>query len=286
MGFPVFLVEAALILCPWSARAADDDDQIKHNIQIKSRHIFDSDVKAMSGEIDIIETELKYDLDFKIEGELPVTLSLDFNHIDLNENIPVNLPSHLEGRSFWFSTKFPMPFMDSEHYFMGVDIIPTLNTDSWKWRSGAFRLPFRIYGIYKESDSFILVAGVSVCPEYDTVVLPLLGLIYKPNDRLSFNLASSDPNISYKLTETTTLLWEFDYTLEEYEVTRSGTKGVVLKYREYSTGVGLQYKPCDYFRVVVSVGGVFNRRLDYRDGAGKVDPDAGLYTGGQINIKF
>ena len=69
----------------------------------------------------------------------------------------------------------------------------------------------KTYLIYKPSEEFILVGGLSIRPDYDQTVLPLLGVIYKPNDRLSFNRASDDPNISYVLDERATAFVEFDY---------------------------------------------------------------------------
>jgi len=169
---------------------------------------------------------------------------------------------------------------------MGLDIFPTLSTDSWEWKSGAFRIPFRGYLIFKESDDFILVGGVTVRPEYEREVIPLIGLIYRPNDRLSFNFASDDPNISYKLNDATLLRWEFQYAFDEYEVTRGAQEGVVLQYQEISSGFGIEHQFNETFKGTVSAGGVFNRQLEYKDDVGKVTPEAGFYTSLQLKVTF
>lgn len=255
-------------------------------VSVQSRAIFESDVEAQTDGIAVNETELEVMDKLKAFGELPIELSFKYGHTDINNDTPTFLPSHLEALNFGLGTKFPAFFINDDHYFMGVDIYPTLNTDDAAWASSAFRVPFRAYLIYKKSDDFILVGGIKIRPDYDSVVLPVLGLIYKPNDRLSFNLASDHPNIAYKLDDKTTLLWEFNYALEEYEVTRNGQKGVVLKYRDFSTGAGLEHAFTPHIKAAVNVGGVFSRRIEYRDDVGKVEPDAGLYAGGRLTANF
>jgi hypothetical protein len=248
-------------------------------VALRSWHIYGSDSGATAGKISITETEFDYAYKFKAFGELPVEMSVGVTHIDVDEDDPVEISSRLESRRLGLSTKFPAPFIEDDRFFMGLDVLPTLNTDDWEWEPRAFRMPFRSYLIFKESEDFILVAGISVRPGYDNEVMPVVGLIYRPNDRLSFNLAQDHPHIAYRLDEATKFVWEFDYALEEYEVTRGAQKGVVLKYREVSSGFGLQRRFGDNLEGALSVGAVFNRRLEYKDGAGKIAPDTALYAG-------
>ncbi|OGX19404.1 MAG: hypothetical protein A2Y04_00425 [Omnitrophica WOR_2 bacterium GWC2_45_7] len=264
----------------WAEEEAND------TLAVKSRHIFSSDIDATASDISMTETEFKYAHEFKAGGVLPIEYSFHFGHIDIEDDDPLDLPSHLESRSLGLGVKLPAPLLDQDKFFVGLDIFPTLNTDAWRWESSAFRLPFRSYLIYKESDDFILVGGVSVRPEYDTTVLPVLGVIYKPNDRLSFNLASENPNITYKFNDTTNLIWEFDYKLDEYEVRRSGQQGVVLEYRETSAGFGVEHAFNENVSGLLTVGGVFNRRLEYKDDVGKVIPDSGFYVNAKFTASF
>lgn len=250
------------------------------------KHIYSSNVQATSSEVAMTETALNFSHAFKMSSGMPVELSLDIGHIDIHYDGPVDLPSHLESRSLLTGVKFPAPFIADDRYFMGLDVKPTFNTDGYTWESGAFRVPLRAYLIYKETDDLVLVGGISVRPDYDTQVLPILGFIYKANDRLSFNMASDKPYIAYQLTEDTTLLWKFGFTLEEYEVTRGTQEGVVLKYRDISTGAGIEHRFNENLRAAVSVGGVFGRRLEYRDEVGKVIPNAGLYTDFSLTAVF
>ena len=263
------------------------EENVKNEAAFKSRSVAASDVDAQSGNIAVQEVEFKYDLKTKAFEKLPVEFSIKINHRGIDDEVPELLPTRLESRQLGLGTKFPAPFIADEHYFVGVDIFPTLNTDDWTLKGGAFRMPVRAYLIYKRSEEFILIGGLTVRPSYDSTVLPVIGLIYKPNDHLSFNLASDSPNISYKLTEKTTLLWEFNYALEEYEVTRGGQDGVVLKYNELSTGAGLEHAFTQYMKAALGVGAVFARRIEFKnEDYGKVVPDAGVYVQARLTADF
>lgn len=282
--FPVLLLwfSSAIVTSGWT----DEGEGPRIIAGLQSRHIYSSDIKATDDDIDITSTKFDVTYKLKVAGELPVDISLDVGHADISADTPVDLPSRLESRRFGFSTKFPTPWVGDDRFFMGLDIFPTLNTDRWDWSSGAFRVPFRGYLILKESDDLIVIGGVSVRPEYEREVLPVVGLIYRPNDRLSFNFASDDPHISYKLSDATLLRWEFQYAFDEYEVTRGAQEGVVLRYQEISSGFGIEHRFNEAFKGIVSAGGVFNRRLEYKDDVGKVAPDAGFYTSAQLKAVF
>lgn len=280
----VFVILSVFVLVSTGILGAAEEPA--GTVSVGTRRVYSSDVDAVSGEVAVTETGFNFTREFKTSAGMPVEYALDVGHIDIEDDVPVDLPSHLESRSLRAGVKFPVPFIEDDRYFMGIDVSPTFNTDGYTWKSGAFRLPFRSYLIYKESDDFILVGGVSVRPEYDVDVIPILGLIYKPNDRLSFNLASDDPDISYKLDDATTLLWEFGYTFEEYEVTRGSQEGVVLEYRDISTGIGIEHAFNEHITAALSVGGVFGRWLEYKDDAGKVVPDAGIYADFSLTAAF
>lgn len=243
-GFILLTVFSVATLCFFndSLVLADEEEKLPLRVKMDSRYLSESDVASQFGNIQITESKLEVEYDLKAFGQLPLTFSLEGKHIDIDEDLAQELPSHLEGRSLGLSVKFPVPFIDTEHYYLGLDVMPSLYTDKAQWESSAFRVPFRTYLIYKQSDQLIWVAGVTVRIDYDDEVMPLIGVIYKPTDRLSFNLASTDPYIEYKLTEQTAAFWEFGYVMDEYEVNRDGQKGVVLKYREASTGLGLRHK--------------------------------------------
>ncbi len=254
---------------------------------LESRYISESDVDKQDGDLAVSETKFFFEHEFKLDNGMPVTISFMDKHTGINNDTAVFLPEQLEGRSLGLGTKFPAPFTQSDNYFIGVDVFPSMYTDRWDESSwSAFRMPFRTYLIYKRDENFIVIGGLSFRPNFDTTVLPIIGFIYKPNDRLAFNIASDNPNIAYQLSDKTKALLEADIVNDEYEVIRNGELGRVLLYRELSTGVGLEHHFTDAITGLVSVGGVFSRSIRYEDDQGKIEPDAGMYVKARLTAKF
>lgn len=256
-------------------------------VTLESRYIPESDVEAQSGQVGISETKFSFRHEFKLKNGMPVTLSLQNKHININSDVPVYLPSSLVSRSLGLGVKFPAPFTESENYFMGLDVFPSFFTDGWsRTSSSAFRIPIRAYLIYKRDDNFIVFAGASIRPDFDTKVLPLVGFIYRPNDEWEINFSSDNPQITYRLSGKTKVFWEADIVNDEYEVQHNGAKGRVLFYRELSTGAGIKYAFTKTITGVISTGCIFSRMIRYEDDNGKVQPDAGLYVKARIGINF
>jgi hypothetical protein len=58
----------------------------------KDRYTFESGVDHMSGEVSVNQSDLDVKYETKAFGKLPVSLWFDYKHLDINENIPVDLP--------------------------------------------------------------------------------------------------------------------------------------------------------------------------------------------------
>jgi len=144
-------------------------------------------------------------------------------------------------------------------------------------------MPVHTYLIYQPNNKWTFVAGVATYPDYRDKVLPILGFIYKPDEKLTFNIIPANPSISYSLNNKLTLFVEGGMDGDEYEVDKDGRKNVILEYDAYRGGAGASYRFNKYIEAGISVGGVFNRRLQYRDSLGKVNVDSGMYSEFRIN---
>ncbi len=258
-------------------------------VMTKDRYTFESGVNHMLGKVSVNQNDFDVKYETKVFGKLPVSVWFDYKHLDINENIPVDLPASLHGRRFGVGTKFPVPFLNSNEHFIGIDVMPSWYSDDSSFTSSAFRVPFRAYLIYKPSDpsnTFVLIAGAQIDVNADTPVIPIIGFNYQPNDRLDFHLASSEPTITYKLDNNWAVFAEFDAKLDEYEVTRAGQKGVVFKVREAIFGGGLKFKISEWLDASLSTGLNTGRRFSYRDNVGKVDVDSAPYIKARLSVKF
>ena len=240
------------------------------------RFLPSSGVSSMPGTVEVIESEAEYSYDFKLFDQLPIQFSTNVQYIDINDTVEVPLPSHLTGVSMgWQAT---VPFFSLEKTYFRLRLIPSFYSDSWNFRSSNFRLPVHAFAIYQPNDQWTFVGGIAIYPDYDSVYNPIIGFIYKPNDKLTFNIIPIRPVITYSLNKKLDLFTAFDMVDDEYEVTRNGQKNVILRYKEMHMGAGFKYKINQFVTASFSAGEVFSRMFKYRDYNGKVVVQSGVYT--------
>jgi hypothetical protein len=215
---------------------------------------------------------------------LPITLSLDTQYIGIENSTEVELPSNLTGLTTDIETI--LPFFHFNNTYLRLGISPSFDSHDWDFETSSFRIPSRYFLIHQPDNKWTLIAGIAVFPDFEDQVLPILGFIYEPNEKLTFNITPKDPSITYMLTDKITVFAEGGMRHSEFEVDRDSSKNVVLKYKESHLGGGVQYKVNNCIRTRVSLGGVFNRGFKYRDNLGKVDIESGLYTQFKVEVKI
>ncbi|MDZ4242005.1 MAG: hypothetical protein U1D99_04170, partial [Candidatus Omnitrophota bacterium] len=94
-------------------------------VRVETRQIYSSDVEGTPGEIEITESKLNVSYGSTLSNQMPLALFMDIKHMEIDDSTAMVLPSHLESRSIGIGTKFPVPFLDLENYYMGTDIYPT-----------------------------------------------------------------------------------------------------------------------------------------------------------------
>ena len=248
------------------------------------RYMPSRNVEAMSGEVELIASYAEYSYEFKAFDKLPVKISVENEYIGIEDSVSIDLPAHLVGSGTDIETT--LPFFNFNETYLRLGINPSFYADDWDARSSAFRIPMRYFLIHRPNDKWTFVAGVAVYPDFEDEVWPLLGFIYKPNDRLTFHLVPDRPNITYILNDSLALFTEGEITSAEFEVTRNNVKDVVLHYKEARLTGGIKYKLNPHIQTSVTAGGVFNRLLKYRDDLGKVNIKNGLYSEFRIEAEL
>jgi hypothetical protein len=242
--------------------------------------------KASSGKVELIKAESEYSCEVKAFGKLPVKFSVGTEYIGIDDTLStLELPAHLNGLSTDIETTFP--FFKYENMYMRVGVSPSFYADDWDFPSSSFRIPSRYFLIYRPNDMWTFIGGVAVFPDFEDEVLPIAGFIYRPNDKLTFNLVPKRPAITYMLNDRVSLFTEGSMALNsEFEVSRDNRKNEVLRYKESRLGAGVTYQPKSFIATSLSVGGVFDRSLRYKHDEGKVSLKNGMYTEARVVIRY
>jgi len=268
-----------------NAGPSDKETVFSNKIDSYIRYMPSRSVEAMPGKVEIIEAESEYSYEFKVLGKLPVKFSIDNNYIGIKDTVSVELPAHLVGLTTDIETT--LPFFNFNKTYLRIGISPAFYSDDWDFPASSFRLLSRFIFLYVPSPQWTFLAGVAVYPDFEQEALPILGFIYKPTDKLTFNIIPKRPNITYLLNDKILLFGEGGGSLNsEFETTRNGSKNVVLHYKEIHLGAGVRLKINKFIQSSLTAGAVFNRSLKYRDTQGKVNIKEGLYTEFRTEIKF
>ena len=240
--------------------------------------------KAASGSISIVQSAAEYSYDLKIKDTLPLQLGVEAKYTGINNSTKLKLPSSLTLAAF--GAEVTLPFFTIKDNYFRINIAPSLFGSKWNFRASSFRLLQQYFIISQPNEYLTLLLGVAVFPDFEDKVLPLLGFIWEPNDKISFNIIPKNPNITYFLNERFGFFLEGDIDLGEYEVDRGEEKNLVLKYSQATTGVGFQYNINKNSQFLFSTGGVFSRYLEYRDGFGKASIKNGAYIHCQFQVRI
>lgn len=263
----------------------DKEEGMGHSVESYFRYLPKVDARRQSGGVQVIDSAVEYNYEFKAFGRLPVELSLDQGYISLANTTVVKVPNHLIGLSLGVETTLPFFFKNT---YLRLGINPSTFADGWDFRSSAFRMPMQAIAIHQPNDKLTLIAGIAAFIDYEDEVFPVFGFIYQPNDKWTFNITPSRPTISYALNDKITLFGEGDFSFGEYEVDKSDDhKGVILQYKEAYAGAGVGYDLNKYINLSLSAGGAFNRALRYRDRSlGKIIIKNGFYSEFRVEMSM
>lgn len=253
-----------------------DEGDFKNEVDAYLRFIPPSSAKAQSGRVEVIQSQVKYSYGFKLFDRMPVTLLLHPEYTSIDNSTVVELPAHLTGVSTGIETIFP--FFNLKNTYLRLRVSPAFYGDDWDFQSRNFRISTRLLAVYVPDEKWAFIAGVAFFPRYEDAVWPLVGLVYKASDRLVFNLTPPRPDISYKLSDRTTVFAEAGFFINEYPVARSASENAILLYRHGFVGGGVRYRFNKFLETSLSAGGVVLHTLKYRDSQGKVGLNNGFYA--------
>ncbi|MBF0478041.1 MAG: hypothetical protein HQL26_01025 [Candidatus Omnitrophica bacterium] len=241
--------------------------------------------KNGSGKITIIEANSQQSFEFKIFHSLPVIFSFETKYIGLNQATDYHFPGYLTAAGFDIETTVPV--FNSDKTFLQLGANPSFYSDTWSFTTDSFRLPLRAILIDRPNTTLFLVSGIAFYPDFEEKIYPLVGFIYKPNEKWVFNITSENPNIIYSLNKKNELFIEANaYLDEEFNTTKDSVKNTVLEFREISLGGGLRHKFNSCATTTFSVGQVINRVIKYKNSPDVIRINNGLYVEMKFNIKI
>lgn len=261
------------------------EEEFKNELDSYVRFIPGRSLSSQPGKISVIESAAEYSYNFKLFDQLPIQLGVGVGDVNINTNdaVPVSLPTQLTSVVFGAETTVPCFKLDKTYIRFGI--MPSFYSDNWNFKANSFNLSSVAMIIYQPNKMLTFVAGIASLPGFEDPILPIAGLIFKPNDKLTFNLIPERPNISYCLTDRLSVFIEGNFAGGEYKVTKDGLKAA-LSYNETHAGCGGKFKVNKYIDASLSTGRLFNHYLKYRDSLGKINIKNSLYSEFRLEMRI
>lgn len=236
-----------------------------------------------NGSVGITETAAEYTYELKAFKKIPIQLGIGAQYVGIDNSSSFSLPTRLTEVSTGVEVTLPTML---DQIYLRLGLIPSFFSDNWSFNSIDLKLLSQAFLIYKPSDDFILFGGIGSFPGFYNKIAPIGGMIYRPNDKLSFNIVPPRPTIEYALNKKLSIFSEYSFTDNEYKVYKDDMSNVTLQYIQQRAGLGLNYRFNKFVESSFSVGQIFNRRFQYRDSLGKLKIHSGLYVETRFNINM
>ena len=134
-------------------------------------------------------------------------------------------------------------------------------------------VPFEVAGVYAVNVNLAALAGARIYPDFDQTLVPHAGLRYALGNNLLLDLFYPDSRITFSPNETCDLYAGLGFrNYLEYQLEEGDPRNRLLL-DEDRVYVGIDKAVSDQLQVMLQVGQVFNREIDF---------DSGTEAGGDV----
>ena len=259
-------------------------------VRIDSSYVFESDLDnhGIYGKQDVLQSAFEYSHRFLLGGKLYLRAGVAFERFDFSStSAPV--PNHLQS----FAGIIGIDYMVGNDVGAFIQIRPgfygenTFNEDS-------FDYPITLGRVFVlQPDKLYLFVGVNAAflrGEYP--VLPLAGIVYRPNKQWTVNGVLPEPRLIYAPND------KIDFWIGGQLLGGSyrtdGNDGIVphklshaqVDYSEYRGGLGVDYSPNNAISFNVGGGYSFLRRVNFDRAGEEYDADPAPYVRVSFRAEF
>jgi hypothetical protein len=234
---------------------------------LKSSYVFESDLEndGNFGGQDAWQNQFEYGHRFRLNGNLYLRVGLAYERFDFGQtDAPV--PRHLQS----LAGVIGIDYMHSEDVGAFIQFRPGFYTEN-DFNSASFDVPTTLGRVFVlREDQLYLFAGLRaalLAGHYP--VIPLAGLIYRPNSQWTFNMVVPEPRILYSPTKGFCMFAGGELIGGSFRTDHDGNilprklDGAQIDYTDYRAGAGVIFSPCPAVMIDVAAGYSIRRSIDF-----------------------
>ncbi|GFO69133.1 hypothetical protein GMLC_27120 [Geomonas limicola] len=235
-----------------------------------------SDSRDAGGQVGLGEFRVKLGRSIKIERRFRFTPELSYTQVEVSAPAAARLPGSL------YSTTLGLRLDHQLDQSLGYSafIAPSIAGDYRAIGSDDVRVRLGVIGRFVSSQRLTLLAGLLYTPGYHVLpVLPIIGLVYRPDERWTISIAAPRPSVSYAVTPELKLNLNGEYNGTEYQLHQDSLGARVVRYRDFRFTGGAEWNLADRLTGEVAAGYAFYRKFLFYEQIGAGHPDLSIDNG-------
>lgn len=259
-------------------------------IQLESSYVFESDLHnhGSFGEQDALQNSFSYSHRFLLGGKIYLRLGVAYERFDFSStSAPV--PNHLQS----IAGAIALEYMVGNDVGAFLLVQPGFYTQN-DLRAESFDYPITLGRVFVlQPDHLYLFLGANAAflrGEYP--ILPLAGLIWKPNAQWNLYAVVPEPRITYSPSKNLSFWAGGQLVGASFRTDRND--GIVphklsnaqVDYSEYRAGLGVEFHLCDDISVHLGGGYAFLRRVNFERAGEDFKTDPALYVRVGVRAAF
>lgn len=287
-----------------NARAQDGSDKQLPSTQITNleeraaidiftadaSYVFESEIHNHGGfgDADAFEFDVEYSHRFHIRGPVYFRAGFNYNRFEFGETF-APLPDHLQS----FSALIGLEYIVGNDVGAFLQFRPGFYTEDDIGIS-SFDVPItagRVFVLQPEKLFFFVGANAAFLRgQYP--VLPLVGLVWRPNKQWTVNAVVPEPRVIYSPNKNIgfwvggQLAGSSFRTDRDPNIVPRKLSNAQVDYSEYRGGLGIDWSPCDRWTVTAAGGYAFQRRFNFERAGEEWKADGAPYVRVAMRAEF
>ncbi|CAN5816291.1 hypothetical protein BH20VER1_BH20VER1_23450 [soil metagenome] len=253
-------------------------------------YVFPSEVKNGRGygEQDALQSAIQYSHRFRLTGSIYVRAGVAYDRFDFGRT-SAPLPEQLHS----FAGILALEYMVGNDVGAFLEMRPGYYAEE-NFDSSSFDVPITLGRVFiLQQDRLFLFVGVSTAflrPEY--TVLPLVGLVWKPNEQWNIFAVPPEPRITYAPSKHL-VFWAGGQlvggsfrTDHDPNIMPRRLSGAAVNYTEYRAGAGVEFRPNEAVSFNLGGGYTFQRRFNFKRADEEYETEGAPYLRAAFKAEF
>lgn len=234
---------------------------------IDTSYVFQSEIHndGRFGDQDAGELEVEYSHRFLLGGHIYLRAGLNYNRFEFGETL-APLPDHLQS----FSALVGLEYLVGNDVGAFIQFRPGFYTEDHVGIS-SFDVPITVGRVFvlQPKKLFFFVGANAAFLRGEYPVLPLVGLVWRPNRQWTLNAIVPEPRIIYSPNPKIGFWVGGQLTGSSFRTDRDSNilprklSNAQVDYSEYRAGLGIDWNPSEQWTVTFAGGYVFERRFNF-----------------------